>query len=105
MVLIRGYTSRSNCRRSETEVSGSLRICYPLPHYLILCQEGQRDALRRVGVEEEGGWGGGLSFLAGVEGRADTHVVSEGDTKKHRRRLHAGRFTPSYCQGAFPWFR
>lgn len=24
---------------------------------------------------------GGLSFLAGVEGRADTHVVSEGDTK------------------------
>lgn len=99
MVLIRGYMSRSNCRRSETEVSESLRLCHPFPHYLVLCQEGQRDTLRRVG----GNGGRGVSFLAGVEGRADTHVVSQGDTKKHRRRLHAGRFTRSYCQGAFPW--
>lgn len=93
LILIRGYMSSSNCSRSETEVSESLRIFYPFPHYFTLCQEGQRDTVEGRG--EEG------VFLGGVEGHAGAHVVSEGDTKNTGSVSMQCRFTPSYCQGAF----
>ena len=45
----------ADCRQTETEVSESLRIRYPFPHYLILCQEASEGLGRGEGG---GGWEG-----------------------------------------------
>lgn len=52
-------------------MSESLRIRYPFPHYLILCQGASERLL-----------GGGVvsGFFAGVKGCAGTHVILKRDT-------------------------
>lgn len=59
-------------------MSESLRIRYPFPHYLILCQEAS-EGLWEAGGGGEVGTGDSREFLAGIKGCADTHMISQPD--------------------------
>lgn len=81
-----------DCRQTETGVSQSLRIRYPFPHYLILCQRAMENLL-------QGRQGGRQPWGSGWYWEMCTHTHTHDHKARHKwtrcRLSHVGPEIPS----------